>query len=93
MNGKVYDYYGNKICEIKDGKGKIKEYHYNGNLKFEGEYLNGERNGNGKEYYNNGNLKFEGVYLKDKRWNGKYYNTNSIMGSKIKDGKFCDLLK
>ena len=32
-------------------------------LKFEGEYLNGEKNGLGKEYYENGNLRFEGEYL------------------------------
>ena len=30
---------------------------------FEGEYLNGERNGKGKEYDWNGNLIFEGEYL------------------------------
>ena len=30
---------------VKDGKGKVKEYYDNGKLKFEGEYLNGERNG------------------------------------------------
>ena len=39
-------------------------------LKFEGEYLNGERNGKGKEYYTNGKIKFEGDYLNGKR-NGK----------------------
>ena len=44
---------------------KRKEYDYNGNLLFEGEYLNGERNGKGKEYDYNGQLKFEGEYLKD----------------------------
>ena len=32
-------------------------------LEFEGEYLNGERNGKGKEYYDNGKLIFEGEYL------------------------------
>ena len=37
---------------------------------FEGEYLNGERNGNGKEYYDN-KLVFEGEYLNGERWNGK----------------------
>ena len=29
-------------------------------LIFEGEYINGERNGKGKEYDNNGELKFKG---------------------------------
>jgi len=54
-----------------------KEYYDNGELKFEGEYLNGERNGKGKEYYENGKLKFKGEYLNGKL-NGKvkeyYYN-------------------
>ena len=36
---------------------------------YEGEYLNGERNG--KEYDNGGNLIFEGEFIKGKRFNGK----------------------
>ena len=36
-----------------------------GELKFEGEYINGERNGKGKQYYENGNLKFEGEFIND----------------------------
>ena len=43
-----------------------KKYDYNGNLKFQGEYLNDKRNGKGKEYYDNGNLYFEGEYLMEK---------------------------
>ena len=43
---------------------KGNEYDKNGELDFEGEYLNGERwNGKGKEYFDNGELKFEGEYL------------------------------
>ena len=42
-----------------------------GNFEFEGEYLNGKRNGKGKEYYFNSDLIFEGEYLNDKKWNGK----------------------
>ena len=50
--------------EIKNGKGKIKEYNENnGKLEFEGEYLNGERNGKGKEYNLLGKLEFEVEYL------------------------------
>ena len=52
------------IFEINDGKGKITEYD-NDNLKFEGYYLNGERNGKGKEYYK-GQILFEGTYLNGK---------------------------
>ena len=33
---------------------------------FEGEYLNGKKNGKGKEYYFNGKLKFQGEYLNGK---------------------------
>ena len=36
-------------------------------LIFEGEYLNGKRNGKGKEYGYDGSLKFEGEYLNGKR--------------------------
>ena len=37
-----------------------------GQLLFEGEYLNGKRNGKGKEYWN-GELEFEGEYLNGER--------------------------
>ena len=59
-----------KEKNIMDGKGKEYNY-YNGELMFEGEYLNGKRNGKGKEYYDYGKLIFEGEYLNGERWNGK----------------------
>ena len=40
---------------------------YNGKLLFEGEYIEGERNGIGKEYSSQGYLIFEGEYKKGKR--------------------------
>ena len=47
---------------------------------YEGEYLNGKRNGKGKEYDNNGILKFESEYLNDKRkGKGKEYDNNGIL--------------
>ena len=50
----------------KNGKGK--EYYDDGKLKFEGEYLNGKRNGKGKEYdYDYGKIEFEGEYLNGER--------------------------
>ena len=51
----------------------------NGKLRFEGEYLNGKKNGKGKEYWN-GELEFEGEYLNGKR-NGKgkeYWNDGKL---------------
>ena len=59
--------------------GKVKEYNgYTDKMEFEGEYLNGKRNGKGKEYYDDGQIFFEGEYLNGKR-NGKgkeYYYLN-----------------
>ena len=46
---------------------KEKEYDDSGQLIFEGEYLNGWRNGKGKEYDDNGQLILEGDYLDGKR--------------------------
>jgi len=52
-------------------------------LKFEGEYKNEEKNGEGKEYYCNGNAKFEGVYINDERHGiGKEYYCNGNVNLK-----------
>ena len=75
-NGKGYDFSQNLVYELKNGKGYIKEYSYNGTINHEGEYLYGTLNGIGKEYDNGGNLISEGEYIDGKR-NGKgnaYYN-------------------
>ena len=42
--------FNNIIYELNDGHWLIKEYDYDHDLIFEGEYVNGERNGKGKEY-------------------------------------------
>ena len=42
MNGSIYDYNKNLISTFQDGNGILKEYDNFGNLKFEGEYINGE---------------------------------------------------
>ena len=89
-NGKGYDENGNIVYELKNGVGKVKEYDdYNGKLIFEGEYLNGLRNGKGKEYYFGGKVKFEGEYLNGQR-NGKgkeYYYKN---GELIFEGEYLN---
>ena len=73
-NGKGYDENGNIIYELINGNGKVKEYNkYNDLLKFEGEYLNGNKNGKGKEYDISGKLIFEGEYLNDERTDGKLF--------------------
>ena len=87
-NGKGFDLNGNMKYELNNGKGKIIEYNEDGILEFEGEYLNGKRNGKGKEYYRNKQLKFEGEYLNgDRNGKGKEYYKNG----KLKfEGKYLN---
>ena len=97
-NGIGYDYNGIKVFEIKEGKGFVSEFKYYGGAKcFEGEYLNGERNGEGKEFYENGKLLFEGEYLDGVRnGNGKEFFLNGeiligyYINGKLKEGKRID---
>ena len=56
-------------------------------LEFEGEYLNGERNGKGKEYNYNGDIIFEGEYYKNKKWEGKGYDNRNNIIYELKEGK------
>ena len=56
-------------------------------IKFEGEYLNGKRNGKGKEYDDEGKIKFEGEYLNGKEWNGIRYDNNGLIEFEVIYGK------
>ena len=49
-----------------NGNRKVKEYDDDNDLIFEGEYLNGKKNGKGKEY-ELGKLIYEGEFYKGKR--------------------------
>ena len=62
-------------------------FYDNYQIKFEGEYTDGERNGKGIEYYENKQIKFEGEYLNGKIWNGIGYNKYGEKAFEIKDGK------
>ena len=87
------------LYELKDGNGYMYEYdEIFGKLKFEGEYINGERNGKGKEYqkYNGKILIFEGEY-KNGQKNGKgieyrnkykYFEGEYLKGLKNGKGKY-----
>ena len=102
MNGKQYNNDG--ICEfnLKNACGKIKEYDYKGRIKFESEYLNGER-WKGKEYKNNGQLIFEGDFLKKTgkikefdslgllQFEGEYLNGEIWNGKKYNDDGVFEL--
>ena len=91
INYKIYS--GRYI--IYETKFKGKEYNgYNNKLIYEGEYLNGERNGTGKEFFDNGYLKYNGQFLKGKKhgigkeyfdngeikYKGEYFNGKIIKG-------------
>ena len=84
LKGKRWNVKGYDDCEgnLINGKGFIKEYNEKGIL-FEGEYLNGKKNGKGKEY-KYGHLIFEGEYINGKYFNGKGFN---IMECDVKGGK------
>ena len=80
-NGKGYDQNNNIVYELKNGKGYVIEYNDEGDLEFEGDYLNGKNHGKGKVFYCNGKLEFEIEFLNGKI-NGKgkeYYADNNIM--------------
>ena len=84
-NGEGYNSKNECIYKLKDGLGFVKEIDEYGYLKYEGEYLNGERNGSGKEYFKEV-LVFEGKYLNGKKWDGKGYNKNQKLIYELKDG-------
>ena len=66
---------------------------FNGQIYFEGEYINGERIGTGKEFYIDGKLEFEGEYLNGKRWNGKEYDReNNIYEFKKGNGYIKNIM-
>ena len=105
----MYDHKGNLIFqgEYKNGqlwKGKAYEYDYNHNnndiLKFEGEYLDGKKNGKGKEYDCFGKQIFEGFYKEGVKWKGKqiFYKDSKkqfeweyLNGDNNKKGKEYDI--
>ena len=70
-----YKFFSESYIEYETNR-KGKEYKY-GELKYEGEYLNEEKNGKGKEDYNNGELKFEGEYLNGEKME-KEKNINMV---------------
>ena len=87
-NGKGYTKLNKLAYEIKNGKCYKKEYDlYSGRLFFEGEYLNGQRNGKGIEYQGNKKILFEGEYLNGMRWKGVGYDRKGNIAFKINNGR------
>ena len=70
---KIFNKHYQYWSEIDYKNGIRKEFIEYNKLIFEGQYLNGKRNGKGKEYYNN-QLIYEGEYLNGERnGEGKEY--------------------
>ena len=91
-NLKEYDKNNNIINYLKEGKGHIKEFDDNFNLIFEGEYLNGVRNGKGKEYEPSGfisekELKQEGENFKEPKEKELVYEGEYLNGERNGKGK------
>ena len=86
-NGKGYDEKGDIIYELKNGTGKVKIYDGNGDIKFDGEFINGIINGKGKKY-SNGKLIFDGEFLDGKK-NGQGAKYN-IYGYTIFKGEYLN---
>ena len=84
-NGKGYDK-NNVSIEIKNGKGFMKFYYSNGQIKNDCEFLDGEIKGKVKQYDSDGQLLFEGEYLNGLRnGRGEEYNFN---GKIIFEGEY-----
>ena len=78
-NGNMFDPYGNFIFKMSNGEGNGKEYDNDGYLIYDGESLNGVKNGKGKEYLK-GKIKYEGEYLNGKRNGiGKEFKFNKLI--------------
>ena len=88
LNGilKVQNYFNTESL-LDKWDGKLMEYQ-NGELIFEGDYLNGKRwNGKGKEYdFRDGKIRFDGEFLDGKKWDGKWYSDNNSKECEIKNG-------
>ena len=89
MIGNGYNIRGKKIIYKLNNNinGKGKEYNKEGDLLFEGEYINCKRNGKGKDYYLGKSLKFEGEYLNDLELDGKGYDSSGNIKYELKSGK------
>ena len=72
----------------KKWNGILKEYfnNFDFELSFEGNYKNGDKNGECIEYYDNGKIIFKGEYLNGNRWNGIIYNIGKNENYKIENG-------
>ena len=80
-----------KRYKLAEANGFGKEYIKNTEIIiFDGNYLNGRKNGKGKEYYTNGNIKFDGEYLNGKKIKGKGFDVYGNINLIFNDGKIVE---
>ncbi len=91
--GPAVDYYYIKTGRYEGNieNGFAKSYYKNGNIEYEGYFLDYSPNGKGKSYYGSGKLQYEGNF-KDRLPHGKgkgyYENENVAYEGNFKDGIF-----
>ena len=85
--GKGYNCTHKVIYELNNNDSHGKEVDDFGELLYEGEYSNGERNGKGKEYNEFNKLIFEGIFLKGKKWSGKGFDGQNNLVYELNNGK------
>ena len=79
-----YKFFSKRYIIYEPNRKGREYYGYDDSLIYEGEYLNGERNGKGKEYDGLGELEFEGEYLNGKRnGKGKVYDYYGKLNLKV----------
>ena len=68
MDLDIIDYksFSRRFIAYKNKTNGVEVLAINNSVLYEGEFLNGERNGKGKEYDSKGNIEFEGYFLKER---------------------------
>ena len=75
---------------IENKYGEIVEYNGGNNHRiYEGEYLDGKRNGQGREYNSDGKLIFEGEYSEGKKFKGYIYEYADTGNLIFEGGYLC----
>jgi len=98
-NGKTYNFAGIEEFEIINGTGNIREYNIYGIKIYEGDIVNGVKEGFGQEFFE-GKLEYEGIFVNGKRdvEGTEYYPSGKIeyqggykFGSRHGNGKEYEL--
>ena len=87
-NGQTYTFNGIKEFDLINGEGYIREYNIHGIKTYEGDIVNGVKDGFGKEF-SQGKIEYEGIFKNGKREN-KEYEGGFLSGERNGMGKEYD---